>query len=119
MNPFAALQISDDEEEFTTTSATQNKQPKKSKRSLMQPINRENRPRKPRSERQRTRPNSQSLPTKNSPKDRKKTLARRGITRWFLQKKYQPLAITSIAEVELAEWTDRERKEEAEAESAT
>jgi hypothetical protein len=30
MNPFAALQVSDEEEEFTTTSNVQTKQPKKS-----------------------------------------------------------------------------------------
>jgi hypothetical protein len=35
MNPFAALQNSDDEEEEFTTVNTQNKQPKKCKHSIM------------------------------------------------------------------------------------
>ena len=54
MNPFAALEISDDEDQFTKVAGTEQKPPKKSTVPITQPINRESKPKKPRSARPRT-----------------------------------------------------------------
>jgi hypothetical protein len=80
MNPFSALQVSDDEEEFTATSNPQTKQPKKSTHRLTQHISSESRPRKPKSRKPNSNPNPPP-PMRNSPKRRRKTLVRSATTK--------------------------------------
>ena len=84
MNPFAAFDISDDEEpKFATSAGTgaEQRPPKKCNSFLIQPINREDRPKKPRSARQ-SKDQSRLLQlTKNSLRELEKILERRDITK--------------------------------------
>lgn len=115
MNPFAALAISDDEDDkFTKTTGGEQKPPKKSKRVIMQPTNRGSRSRRPRSRRPKMPPDNQPQSLTISPNEPKKTPARSDITRSSLPRKFPLLATISTAAAEPAESTDPERKVEAE-----
>lgn len=119
MNPFAALEISDDEEQFTKATGTEQKPPKKSTVSLTQPINRESRRKKLRSAKPRTSPSNLPRPPKSSQKESRRIPGRKDTTRSFLPRKSQPQVTTSTAEAAQEEWTDLERKAEVEVELAT
>lgn len=119
MNPFAALDISDDDEQQFTTATGTEQSPKKSKLSVItshqsragqggqDPGGRE--------QRQAARPGNQELPERTKEDPRKKKVLRDGAP----QRKSQPPATTSTEGAERAESTSPGRRAEATAASAT
>ena len=117
MNPFAALQVSDDEDTFVQNgNSNQPKPPKKSKCAFMQPTKRESRSRRPRSERLRAelRPS-----TRTSLRESRRTRGTRSTRRPCSPRRPPPLATTPTRRAAPVAPTDPERKEEAEATSET
>ena len=82
MNPFAALDVSDDEEQkFTTATGAEQKPPKRCNSPLMQPISKGSRPRKPRSAKPSRDPSQLLESTKTSQRELEKTPERKGTTK--------------------------------------
>lgn len=120
MNPFAALSVSDDEDEkFTRAPGAEQKPPKKSTHRATQPTRSASRSRRPRSVRPKTPPVSQPPPRRSSPKGPRRTPERRGTTKSCLPRKCQPPATTWTAAAAPGDQTDPARRAEDTAAWAT
>jgi len=112
MNPFAALQVSDDEDTYTqTTVSNKDKLPKKSTLVIMQPIKKENKLKMLKSEK----PNLVLLQlTKIFLKKWKRTIETKDIMRFLFLSRFLQLATILTKRVELVELTDLVKKVEEE-----
>lgn len=107
MNPFAALDVSDDEDQkFTTTAGSEQKPAKKCNLDDMQLISKERKLNKLRFVKLSKEEKLPHQPLKKYHRKSKKTQERKDIIKWFHQRKSQPPVTISIGEVELDVLTD-------------